>query len=195
MGHLCYNSATMNNFNYQNELKKIVQSKQLVQVHRNSTTNEFKAAYIVSIDDKYLTLIEVANDGTPFGVSIRHMDEVDVIKVETIYLSELAKHVNRDALYQQAMKSIENIKRFTFDGFASGLENTNTIVEVLKENGDVLIGRIVGHDDKILVLDEYREETDRRFARCYITFEIVAQISVDIPYLNIITQSLTDKNL
>lgn len=185
----------MQTFNLQIEFKKIVETKQFIQVHLHDTPNEFKVAYIIGVSDGYLALAEINDSGVLDGVTVLRSDMVETIKVATIYLSELMKKIDRNSLDKQVAESIRRIKKFSFEGFVSGLENTNTIVEILYENGYILTGRIIGHSDESLVLDEYRSECDRLFARCYINFEAIAQISFNIPYLEILSQSLADKKL
>ncbi|SRR3989344_3589862 len=184
----------MKQFDYQAELKKIIDGKQLVQVNLKSDQGQFKVAYIINADNKYLTLIELANDATPFGVSVRLLEDIEMFKVESIYLGEFVKHVS-DEFYRLGLKSLENVKQFTFEGFASALEKTNKVAEILTENGDSVIGRVVGHDDGVLAFDEYLEDSEGRLARCYIKFDNIIQISIDIPHLKILARSLADKNL
>ncbi len=185
----------MKNFNYQNELKKIVENKQLVQVYFHDTPSDYSVAYLLSADDDFITLAEIANTAAFDGVTIRHMSDVDIIKPDTIYLNELMKQITDDSLYQQAMKDVEGIEKFSFDGFISGLENTGTIVEILSTNGDNFTGKITGYDDEVLILEEYRSELPRTLSRAYIRLKVVAQISVDIPYLRIIARALADKSI
>ncbi len=184
----------MSNFSYQSELKKIIDTKQLTQISFN-TDSEFKASYIVNANDEYLTLIEINPSATLAGIAICRVADIESIKVETLYLKEFMKMLPDDSLYQQAMKKIEHVKEFSFDGFASAFEKTDAVIGIACENDDTFAGRIVDHDDKVLVLDEFYVEYDHRFARSYIKLSTVSQISFEFPWLRTITRSLADKKL
>ncbi|MBI1872237.1 hypothetical protein HYS10_02330 [Candidatus Collierbacteria bacterium] len=184
----------MKKFDFQTELKRIIDSRQLVEVNLHGAPT-YLVAYILSANDKYLTFAVVSSSATLTGVTICHMVDVDSISIETIYLSELAKQISDDSIYQQALKDVQNIKEFTFDGFASGLENTKTLVEITTDNDDNISGRIAGHSDDILILDEYSSESDRRIRRTYFNRETIVRISLDVAWIRTISRSLDDKNI
>src|SRR5258708_29844277 len=107
-----------------------------------------------------------------------------------MYIRGLVKLNTGSSLQQQALKNVENIKDFSFDGFISGFENTDTIVEVLYESDNASAGKITAHNKEVLVLDEYYAQNDQGLVRSYISRETITRISVDIPYLRIIARFL-----
>lgn len=184
----------MKNFDYSAELKKIIEGKQLVEVHLQGAPS-FKVAYLLAANNDYLTFAEVSSSATFAGVIMCWMEDVDAIKVETIYLSELSKQIPDGSIHAKARELIKGMKSGTFDEFFASLEKSQTIAEITYENEDTLAGRVMGQTDSILVLDEYYAENDRRFARSYINKDIILRVAVDLTWLRTITNSLVDKKL
>jgi hypothetical protein len=183
----------MKQFDYQAELKKIIETKQLVEVDIDGPGHG--VAYILNANDEYLTFAKINNNAALDGVIICPMTDVNYVQTDTTFISELAKHITGKDLHQQAIKVVDGIKEFTFEGFISGLENTRTIIEFTDKDEDSFSGRILGHNDKIIVVDEYYTEDSGRFARSYVNRATISRIVVASPWLNIITRSLADKNL
>lgn len=184
----------MKALDYQSELQKIIDAKQLVEVVIHGFP-PFIAAYILNANDEYITLAEVSSSATLAGVMILRASDIDYISVETLYLSELIKQIKDDTVYRQAIVNVQNIKDFTFNGFAQCFEDSSTLVELTLYDEDIIAGRIVGHNDKILVLDEYSTHSDRRVRRTYFNFDSVSRITLDIPWIRTIARSLADKNI
>jgi len=184
----------MQQFDYQAELKKIIDGKQLVEVYLHDAPT-YKVAYILSANNEYLTFAEVSSSATFSGVIICHLSDVDSVRAETPYLGELAKQIKDNFIYEQALRDTEGVKEFTFKGFVLAFENTNNIVELTLGNDDTVAGRIVAQDDKVIALDEYTAENDRRLARTYFNKDVVVRLAIDVPWLRTISRSLADKNL
>lgn len=184
----------MNPLNYQSELQKIIDGKQLVEVNLHGAPT-YLVAYILSANDEFLTLGVVSSSATFTGVTICRTDDVDSISVESIYLSELVKQISANSIYEQAIDDIKDITELTFDGFAAGLEGTKTLVEITTDNDDNIAGRIVSHNDNVLVLDEYSSESDRRLRRTYFNRNTIVRMSIDVAWIRTIARSLADKNL
>jgi hypothetical protein len=152
-------------------------------------------AYLLCANEEFLTFAEVSSSALFAGVIMCKLADVDALKTETIYLGELVKSITDDSLYQQAAKAIENISDFTFDGFASGFEGADTLLEIVDENEDTFVGRVMAHDENVLVLDEYYTENDRRFAHSYINFATIIRLGINVPWVRTVARSLADKNI
>lgn len=182
-------------FSFENDLEEIVASKKLIEIQLNGESSLNKVGYIVAVNKEFLTFADINPTGAFVFVSIYRMDDINAIKVETVYLSEFSKKITDDSIYEQALKLVENIEEYSFDGFISAFEGTKQIIEIDDENDDELSGRIVSHDDKVVVLDEYYAEYAQRFSRSYIRKSNITKISVGAPWLQTISRALTDRNL
>lgn len=187
-------SPDMNTFDYQDELRKMIDNRQLVEVSFYGAPT-FKVAYLLSANEDYLTFAEVSSSGTFSGVILCRMNSVDWIASEAIYLTELAKQITDESLYKQAQESIKGIKKFTPSGFITAFAGTETIVEFTDEDENIIAGRIIGHGKQHILVDEYASEHHERVARKYIDIVGIARISVDVPWLRTITRSLADRKL
>jgi hypothetical protein len=185
----------MKNFDFQTDLKRVIDSKLLVEINLGLGGNlNHVVAYIINANDDYLTFARISNDATLQGVTICLMRDIESIQTETKFIKELMKDITDDSLYQRVKKDIDKIKDFTFLGFISAFEATNTIIDITSEN-ESYTGRVFAHDDKILVIDEYYAEDDGRFARSYINPSIITSITVGGTWLKIIARSLADKGI
>ena len=184
----------MKTFDYLSELNKLIENKQLTEVYLQGDPT-FIVAYILNATAKFVTLAVVGSNATFSGVSIVRFEDIDSVSVQSTYLSELAKQIQNTTIYDQAMQCIKPIATFTFDGLAEGLENTKTIVELTQHNDEVSAGRIAGHDSKILVLDEYSTESDKRLKRTYFNRETIKRFSLGLAWLRTIERFLADKNI
>ncbi len=184
----------MSTFHFSELLTQLIADKNLVEVHLAGAPT-YKVAYLLGASEEFLTFAEVSSSATLSGVIMCRMDDVEAIKTETIYCGELAKQLAGDSLYQQAVAVSAKLEAHTFDGFMSAFAKTATLVEVTDLNENVVAGRVIDHDDKILVLDEFYAENDRRFGRSYISQPTIARLAVLVPWINTIARSLADKNL
>lgn len=184
----------MKKLNYQNELKKIINSKQLAEVFLHGAPT-YKVAYLLSANKDFLTFAEVSSSAQFAGVIMCRMQDIDSISLDSLYLKEIVKQIPGDSLYQQALQSITGLKKFTFDGFISALENTKTVVEITTENEITIGGRIVGHDDTVIVFDEYAAGNDQRLAHTFFDRTTIIRISIEVPWLRTIARFLAEKKL
>lgn len=183
----------MKKFNFQEELKRLIESKQLVELNLNLEGKlGHGVGYIIDANEEYITFARVTNDATLEGVTICLTQGIESIETETNFTKELAKDITNDALYQEAIKNVEKVKKFSFLGFVSAFENTPAIVDISSENQNYT-GRIIDHDDEMLVIDEYFAEDFGRFSRSYINPSIITSITVGGTWLKIIARSLSDK--
>lgn len=181
-------------FDYQDELKKLITAKQLVEVSLIGAPT-YKVAYLLSANDDYLTFAEISSSATFSGVILCRMNQVDWISSESLYVDELSKQITDESLYKQATDNIKNFKKFTPSGFITAFAGTSTIIELTDEDENVFAGRIVGHGEQHLLVDEYYAENQQRFARKYFNIANISRMAVDVPWLRTISRSLADKNL
>lgn len=188
--------GNMKNFDFQNELKKIINGKQIIEVDLNHNSHELShvKGYIVDTNDDYLIIARITNDLTLDGVTIYRMEDVESIQVETSFLKELNKGIVDDSLYQEAVEYTKDVKKISFRDFITAFEGSKTLIDVTTESGSHT-GRVFAHDEKILVIDEYYVEDDGRFARSYINPKVITSITVGGAWLKIIQRSLADKKI
>lgn len=184
----------MDQINYFSELKKIADSKQLVEINLHGAPT-FKVGYILGSNEDFLTFAEVHSSAAYAGTIICRMEDIESIKTETLYLAELVKRIKDDSIYSQAIEDTKNIKDNTFDGFIASFISTDTIVEVTNTNEETYAGRLVGHDSDVLVLDEYYSEYPKRLAHTYLNKAYISRLAISVPWLITISRSLVDKNL
>ena len=184
----------MKQFDFQAELKKIIDAKQLVEIFLHGAPT-YKVAYLLNANNDYLTFAEVSSSALFSGVIICNLSDVDWIGVETPYLGELAKQIVDDSVYKQATEDIKNIKEFSFKGFVSAFVDTKRIVEITDEDETVTAGRVLNQDDKVLVFDEYSAENTRKLARMFFNKNSIIRIAIDVPWLRTIERFLEDKNI
>jgi len=65
----------------------------------------------------------------------------------------------------------------------SALQNSGHVSEIICEDAEVLVGRIVGHDDEIVAVDEFVKKSQKSFSRAYANVKNIRRISLGIPYL------------
>lgn len=179
----------MKNFNFQTELQKIIEKKQLVAVRFKRTPEEFKVVYLLDANDEFTTIAEIDNRGELDGVCMYHSDEINSVSTYSQYLSKLEKKIDPSTL-KRVLSTIENVKEFSFTGLASAIENTDTLVEVEYENGFRPVGKITGHDEQALFLTEFDDESKEPLAHFLIKFSAITCMSLDIPYMRDIVASL-----
>ncbi len=178
----------MQKFSFQAELQKIISSKQLAEIRFQSKPDLFNVAYILSANEVYLTLAEIDPKAHFDGVCIYQVSDLSSIKVDTEYLKKFGKKIKDDGIYQRAIQGISTVKEFTFQGFISAFENTDTYVEILCGRQDTPAGKIVGHDEAVIVLDEISGKKQTSFTKTYIVRSTITRLSVDVPWVNKITQ-------
>lgn len=172
----------MDKFNYIDELKKIATNKQLVEVRYVDRPHEFHVAYILDANEEYLTLAEIDQECNFDSITIYRAESIRSIKTETSYLKKLAMKVS-PGVYEKALKNIENLKTFSFEGFCAAFEGTNTLVEVACVNEDTLTGKIVGYDKEGLALNEYDGKQVGVVGYALVSFPTIDWLSVDTPWL------------
>jgi len=184
----------MKKFNYKDELKKMIDGKQLVEVNFRGDT-EHAVAYIMDVNDDYLTFARISNDATLQGVIICLTRDLESIQVETNFINELSKYVADDSIHGEALEILEKVREFSFEGIISAFEGTETLIEVTTVDNDNFSGKVIALDDTALVLDEYYPQDHGRFARTYLNPSLFLRVTVGGTWLKIISRSIADKNL
>jgi hypothetical protein len=183
----------MKKFNYRDELKKIIASKQLVEVNFRHDS-EHAVSYILNANDEYLTFARISNSATLQGVITCLTRDLESIQVGTTFITELSKDIQDDSLHTEASKLLENVKKFSFEGIVSAFEGTDTIIEVTTVDNDNFSGKVIALDDRAMVLDEYYPQDPGRFARTYLNPSLLLRVTVGGPWLKIISRSITNTN-
>ncbi len=184
----------MNTFNYNDELQKMITSKQLVEFNLHGDT-EHSVSYILNANDEYVTFAKITNDATLQGVIICLTSSLESIQIETRFIGELVKDIQDDSVHQEAVNILKDVKTFSFEGISSAFAGTDTMLEVTTEDNVNFTGKVIALDDTALVLDEYYSQDDGRFARTYLNPSQISRITVGGTWLKIITRSVADKNL
>ncbi|MEP7167498.1 MAG: hypothetical protein ABI758_05980, partial [Candidatus Woesebacteria bacterium] len=156
---------------------------------------DFKVAYIVDENDKFITLIEVDPKGLFDGVAVFRTDDVCSFRVHSLYINKLGKKILGDTIYTQGMNIIERVKEFSFKGFARALQNSKTLVEVDFINGNGITGRILGYEGEKLAVDEFDQHEAVSTGRSFSDFAGISGFVVDAQYMRKIVKSLTEKNI
>ena len=173
----------MKKFNFQNTIQDLIVNQRIVEVRFAGSSKGFKVGIISSADKLYLYLIEIDTKGQFDGVCMYRMEDISSIKIDTLYCSKVLKLVNVASLYEAAMQYIREFKEHSFDSFLSYLENTGQVSELIFEDAEILVGRIAGLDDEIVVVDEFIKKSPKSFSRAYANIKNIRRISVGIPYL------------
>lgn len=185
----------MNNFNYFNQLKEFEAEQTLVEVHLIDAP-DMKVAYLLASNEEIIYFIEVGSDGGFSGLVLCYMENVESIKVESLYLEALSKQISKADVFQKAETYYRyQTDKWSFSDVLNYLQDNKFLVEVVDQNEKAIVGRVVAQDEMVLVLDEYYAENDRRFARAYINKNNITRVSYGSRWLNTIAQSLVDKNL
>lgn len=182
----------MNNFNLKAEIQKWINEKKLVQIHHSEHSQDFDVAYIFHLDNDYITFADLGTHGIYGGITICHLDEVNLFKTESIYLSQFAKKIKNDNIYQKALATLSKINKFTPEGLFISLRGEKDIVGLQYITGEDFGGRIVDFDEKTLILDEYNCENAQSFARTYLIIDKIVKIKLAADWLNTISQALFD---
>ncbi len=180
----------MKKFNYKDELKKFIDSKQLVEVNFRGD-KEHAVAYIMDANDEYLTFARISNDASLQGVIICLTRDLESIQVETKFIDELSKDIGDDSLHNEALKALENVKKFSFEGIVSAFVGTETLIEVTTVDNDNYSGKVIALDATAMVLDEYYPQDPGRFARTYLNPSLLLRVTVGGTWLKITSRSLT----
>lgn len=184
----------MKNFNYIDELKEIIKNRQLVEVFLHGGPT-FKVGYLLHVNEDYLTFAEISPSATFSGVILCRMDDIEWISSESIYLDELSKQITDSSAYDQALRNIESIKKFTPSGIVEAFSGTKKLIELTSEDETVIAGRIIGFDKQYLLVDEYYAEYSQRFARKFINAVMIIRMAIDVPWVRTIEHSLSEKSL
>lgn len=180
----------MKEFNYKAELDQIIEGKQLIELRVYDVQKTFNVAYVLNSNEKYLTVAEINPKKQLDGVCIHLQADICSIKVDTPYLKQFVEKIDPEFLYERALKDIEQIGTFSFEGFVSAFEKTNTLVEILFENGNGITGKVIDHSREVVVLDEFEKKYADSTGHSYNNFSSITRISVDIPYLNEIAKKI-----
>lgn len=184
----------MSKFNYQDELKRMVINKQLVEVHFRRD-DEGLTAYLFFLNDEYLLFGEISKDATFHGTSICLSREVESIQTETKFIKELNKTIKNNNLHEEAWECIKGLKKPSFKDFLSLFQGSKTLLSIKTVDGAIFTGRVFALDDGVVVLDEYFLEDDERFSRTYIRQSLINSITVGGTWLEMNTKALKEKNL
>ncbi|MEX0895927.1 MAG: hypothetical protein WDZ94_03230 [Patescibacteria group bacterium] len=184
----------MKKFNIQNELKQIIENKKLIELDINGI-EDLIYGYFLKANEEYLALAVINSNGMLVGITMCRMEDVNLISTESNFINEMAKLVDRDNVYAQVLKEIENIIEFTFIGFASYLQDTKTVAAVTRNNQENIEGRIVGFDENFMVVDEYAAGKDKKVARTYFPFDDITRISIGSTLLKATSRYLAENNL
>ncbi|MDQ3008165.1 MAG: hypothetical protein M3Q81_01060 [bacterium] len=185
----------MKKFNYNDELRDIIDTKRLVEINLGlSSPLDHCIAYLLDANDDYLTFARISNDIALQGITICRMDDMEAIEADTGFINELQKGITNNSLHTEVSDDIKGVKEFSFKGFISAFEATKTIIDITSENRS-FTGRLAGYDKKILAIDEYYAEDNKRFSRTYINPANITAITVSGTWLKIISRSLTDNNI
>lgn len=185
----------MNKFDFQSELKTIIDKRQLVEIdlNMNGKLDHF-IAYLIDVNEDYITFARISNDLALQGVTMCLLTNVQDIQVETKFVAELRKGISDDSLNEEAKKEVENVREFTFKGFFTAFEGTETLIDINLE-GAGFTGRVVGIDDSVVAVDEYYAEESTRFSRTFINPLTLVSVTVGGTWLKIIARSLVEKNV
>lgn len=184
----------MSKFDYQNELKRLMNSGELVSVRFRTSSDSFKAGYILEITPENLLLMEVDDVTKLDGVTLYRMSDITAVAIDTPYLREMKKQVPKDAIYPQVQLILRGLKKITFESFIELFEGTNQIVEIMTEDPNTWTGKIIAHDDSVVVLDEYDFGKVERSARSYIDLSQIGRMAIEIPYLKTISKIFENTN-
>lgn len=174
----------MDTLNFQKELQNIIESKQLIEV--DLPADKGVVAYVLRASDDFITIAEVSASMTLLAVSMYRLSDVELIRVDSIYLSKLVKQLPDDSLYQKATQIIEKMQGCSFDSFFETFAGKETLVELLKENGESLQGKIVNYSDTMITFEEYYTQYDSRFSRTFVSRNIINCIAIGTPRLRIL---------
>lgn len=173
----------MQTFNYQETLQKIITKKQLVEVRFIGNTEEFKVGYIFRADDISLILIEIDSEGNQDGICLYPIKSISLIKTNTEYLLELSPKLEGKEFTANVQNALKDLKGISIKEFCESLYNSNTMIEILYEDGFTITGKIIGIGNEILAIDEYSEDSGKSVAQAYVPFSIIERIALEIPYL------------
>lgn len=184
----------MTKINYQEELGKIIDTRKLVEVRFQSTPGEFKVAYILNIHKKFITLLEIDPKNSFDGVCMYRSEDVVSLKLDSGYLKKIEKNILKSTMYERALKDIESIQEFSFDGVVSLFEGTNEILDFACKNGNSVAGKVISNDADIVVIDGIDEDDLTHLSRCFLRFDAITRIGIDIPYVQDIIHPTISKN-
>lgn len=188
-------AVNMKNFSMAEQIQSWIKNKELVQIHHSERSQDYDVTYILHFEDGYLTFINLGTTGVYRGIIVCHIDDVNLFKDRAIYLSEFAKKITDDKIYQQALSDLTDVKVFTPRGFFTALKGKKNIIGLEYDSGEDFGGRVIDLDDETLVLDEYACDIDKCFSRTYLKIDRVARVYLSADWLNTITRALDDKNL
>ncbi|MEP7167560.1 MAG: hypothetical protein ABI758_06720 [Candidatus Woesebacteria bacterium] len=184
----------MKKFNYQDKLQEIIARRELVEVNLRADTDH-AVAFIMDANDEYLTFARISNDASLIGVVICLTSDLESIQVETTFIGELAKFIDAESLHNDALKVLEHVKKFSFEGVVSSCVDSEMVIEITTSDNQNFSGRIIALDHQAMVIDEYYPQDHGRFARTYLNPSIISRITMGGTWQKIISRSISDKNL
>jgi hypothetical protein len=173
----------MSSFNYITEIQKIIDSKELVEVRVYSNPGMFNVAYVLGANQEFLVLAEIDPKANLDGVCVYQMENVISIKQKTPYLAKFSQKISDQSQYNQAYKDFELLTDLTFEGFIADFEGKDAIIEVLCDEGETVAGKIVAHDEHILVLTELDSKKGTTEGTTYLNKDAIIRLSVDVPWI------------
>jgi hypothetical protein len=186
---------SMQTFNFQTQLQELISERQLLEINFNLLEGlSHLKGYLLDVNDEYLLMASITNDLTLQGVTMCLRKDVISFQIETNFLMELQKGLTDDEVFQQAIAFTKKINATSFLGFISALECSPTLVTIVTET-ESYTGRVISHDDEMLVLDEYYAEDTGRFARTFLNPSHIISITTGGAWLGIIERSLQDKQI
>lgn len=180
----------MSNFNYQDELKRLIKNKELIEVDIRDD-DERRTSYLFSINDEYLVFARVTNDATLGGVTICLTRDLGAIQTETRFCKALAANIKGNSLYDEALQYIQQVRQMNFRGFISAFKGSRTLLDIQTIEGS-FAGRVIDFDDDILVLDEYYVEEGLKASRTYLNQSSITSITVGSSWLKVVSSALPD---
>lgn len=177
-------------FKLTTQIQSWIDNKQLVQIHSNERINDFEIAYILHLENNFLTFIKIGVNGKYDGIVMCLISDVQLFKAESLYLRELEKKVDKDSIYQQVTKVVSGINKFTPSGILSTFKSEKNIIGIIYNFEEKFTGRIVDFSGPTLVIDEYNSEFDHRFSRTYLKTENITRIILNSNWLKSIEYSL-----
>ncbi|MEP7167714.1 MAG: hypothetical protein ABI758_07120 [Candidatus Woesebacteria bacterium] len=178
----------MNRFSYKHDVQQLIEKRELVEFGLQGAST-FGQGYILKYNDDFITITAVNPAYLYSGTSIFPTEQIEYLSVDTSFLREFAKRVDATAVYQEALQTIQTVKDFTFDGFISCFEGTQTYLEIATDE-DSFVCTIVGHDETIVAVDEYSQNNTQRIAHSYYPKARIKAILLNSSYAQLVQNFL-----
>lgn len=179
----------MKTFNYKKDLKKLAKEKTLFEFCFRGS-DERALGFLFSINDEYLVFGKISKDATFLGTTVCLSRELESLHTDTKLLQVFSSRQEIEQLAEEAFLCIKDAKEASFTGFLSAFQGTDTLVCLETVDKTAFTGKVVAHDDEVLVLDEYYLEDATRFSRMYIFLSLIDSITVGGTWLKINADAL-----